>query len=189
MSERLNLRVARPEDSRALAQVHIETWRHTYAGMVPDHYLASLTLDGEARIWRRWINARGARESILVVETLPGDAALEQSRIVGFGHAGPARDRSPSHDGEVYTLYVDIDWQGRGVGRQLLSQLFAGLSRAGMGSAIIWVLARNPSRFFYEAVGGERFAERQERFAGVLLDEVAYAWSDLTALQGLKPEV
>lgn len=188
MTEELHLRAARPEDSRALAQVHIETWRHTYAGMVPDQYLASMTLDGQARSWRHWINVRTARESILLVETQPEDGAFEQSRIVGFGHAGPSRDRNSSQDGEVYTLYVDIDWQGRGIGRQLLDRLFTGLTQAGMGSAVIWVLASNPSRFFYEAVGGRRIAERQERFAGVLLDEVAYAWSDLAALQALKPD-
>ncbi|TQV80715.1 GNAT family N-acetyltransferase [Denitrobaculum tricleocarpae] len=189
MTERLKLRRARLQDSRALAQVHIETWRHTYAGMVPDQYLASMTLDEQARCWRHWINTSGARESILLVETLPEDKAPEQSRIVGFGHAGPARIRTPNRSGEVYTLYVDVDWQGQGIGRQLLHQLFAGLIEAGMDSAMIWVLASNPSRFFYEAVGGQRIAERRERFAGVLLDEIAYSWPDLNALQALKPGV
>lgn len=189
MTERLNLRAARREDSRALAQVHIDTWRHTYAGMVPDQYLASMTLDEQARSWRHWINTCSPRESILLVETLPEDGALAQSRIVGFGHAGPSRDRNLPHSGEVYTLYVDIDWQGRGIGRQLLDRLFTGLIEAGMESAVIWVLAKNPSRFFYEAVGGQRIAERQERFAGVLLDEVAYTWADSAALRGLKPRV
>lgn len=189
MTERLNLRAARREDSRALAKVHIDTWRHTYAGMVPDQYLASMTLDGQARTWRHWINARTARESILLVETLPEDGALAQGRIVGFGHAGPSRDRNPPQDGEVYTLYVDIDWQGRGIGQQLLDRLFTGLTEAGLESAIVWVLAKNPSRFFYEAMGGQRIAERQERFAGVLLDEVAYAWTDSAALRDLSSQV
>ncbi len=185
MSEELTLRVARPEDSRALAQVHIDTWRHTYAGMVPDQFLASMTLDDQTRSWRHWIKRGGKNERILLVETQSGGSVRQQGRIVGFGHAGPLRGRNPRHAGEVYTLYVDIDWQGRGIGRQLLGQLFGGLLDAGLESAVVWVLAKNPSRYFYEAMGGRRLAERQERFAGVMLDEVAYIWPDSAALRAL----
>ena len=45
--------------------------------------------------------------------------------------------------------------------------------------AVIWVLSANPSRFFYEALGGSAVAERQETFAGTILDETGYAWPDL----------
>lgn len=189
MTEKLILRHARPQDSRALAQVHIDTWRHTYAGMVPDRYLASMTLDGQARSWRQWIEACSARDTILLVETCIEDGGPSPGRIIAFGHAGPARSGDPAGLGEVYTLYVDIDWQGRGIGRHLLSQLFESLIEAGMEAAMLWVLANNPSRFFYEAMGGRRIAERREPFAGVLLDEIAYNWPDLTALQALKPGV
>lgn len=189
MTEKLILRSARPEDSRALTQVHIDTWRHTYAGMVPDRYLASMTLDGQARSWRQWIDAGTARDSILLVEARSEDCVPTPDRVVAFGHAGPARGGDPARLGEVYTLYVDIDWQGRGIGRYLLGQLFDRLIEAGMDSAMLWVLAGNPSRFFYEAMGGRRIAERREPFAGVLLDEVAYSWPDLAALQALKPGV
>ena len=185
MSEKLNLRAARPEDSRALAQVHIDTWRHTYAGMVPDQYLASMTLDDQTRSWRHWIKRGGKNETILLVETLPESDASGRGRIVGFGHAGPLRGRNPNRAGEVYTLYVDIDWQGQGIGRQLLGQLFKTMLDAGFESAVVWVLAKNPSRYFYEAMGGRRLAERQEKFAGVMLDEVAYIWPDSKALQAL----
>ena len=51
----------------------------------------------------------------------------------------------------------------------------------GLSDAFLWVLTGNPSRFFYEAMGGQTVAERQERFAGKLLDETAYAWPDLSA--------
>ena len=43
------------------------------------------------------------------------------------------------------------------------------------------MLGANPARFFYEALGGRRVAERKQRFAGVELEEAAYAWNDLSA--------
>lgn len=189
MSRRLQLRKALLQDSRELARVHVETWRHTYAGMVPDQYLTSLTIDAKAQAWKQWIARQGRNESILLAETRPDKANGETRRIVGFGHAGPSRDRNPPFAGEVYTLYVEVDWQGQGIGRQLLGCLFRDLLDYGISSAVIWVLASNPSRFFYEAMGGQRIAERQEPFAGVLLDEIAYGWPDPAALKSLTPEI
>jgi ribosomal protein S18 acetylase RimI-like enzyme len=296
MTQTLQLRHARLADCRDLARVHIETWRHSYAGIVPAGYLSGMSVEGQARNWRNWIAHRGRDEVILVVEklSLPDSAATEgqtgqedvtgapgsgdgtspdgltaaeaargspgragkpgrdgtngpagkrlpvqkpqpvkksqpaqksqpvkksqaakklqtagkqgpagtrgpaeshgtagspsgaaESRIIGFGHAGPARGTELSCRGEVYSLYVDIDWQGMGIGRQLLGRLFGDLLAAGLNSSIIWVLAGNPSRYFYEAVGGIRRAERQERFAGVLLDEVGYVWPDSAAMAAL----
>ena len=102
-------------------------------------------------------------------------------RVVGFASCGPAVSGPAGFAGEVYTLYVLPDWQERGVGRALLGACFAALRSAGLGSALIWVLADNPSRFFYEAMGGTRVGERDETLWGVVLHEAAYGWPDLAA--------
>ena len=44
---------------------------------------------------------------------------------------------------------------------------------------MIWVLADNPARFFYERMGGRRVGERDERLWGALLHEIGYGWSSL----------
>lgn len=169
----VRIRRARDQDAAAIARVHVETWRTTYAGLVPDRYLVGMSVSGQTFQWSKAIQRRGRGEVILVAELRDGGP------LVGFGSGGWSRPAGPPFDGEVYTLYVAGDWQGRGVGRRLLAGLFGGLARAGAASAFLWVLASNPSRFFYEALGGQRVAERQEPFAGVLLDEAAYAWPDL----------
>jgi hypothetical protein len=69
--------------------------------------------------------------------------------------------------------------EGRTLGRRLLGGLFESLVRRGVPDALLWVLANNPSRFFYEAMGGSRVAVRRESFAGEVLDETAYLWPDL----------
>ena len=65
-------------------------------------------------------------------------------------------------------------------GRGLLGALFSALSAAGCRSALVWVLAENPARFFYEAMGGTLIATREEPFHGVVLSECAYGWPDLS---------
>ena len=61
----------------------------------------------------------------------------------------------------------------------LLGALLSALSAAGCWSALVWVLAENPARFFYEAMVGTLIATREEPFHGVILNECAYGWPDL----------
>jgi hypothetical protein len=51
-----------------------------------------------------------------------------------------------------------------------------------MRSMIIWVLAGNPSRLFYEALGGREVGRQDIVIGGVVLEEIAYRWPDLGAL-------
>ena len=50
----------------------------------------------------------------------------------------------------------------------------------GYGCSFLWVLRDNPSRYFYERVGGKMVAERQEQLWGCVTDQICYGWSDLT---------
>ncbi len=183
MNADVSLRPARHGDAAAIARVHVETWRAAYAGIVPDDYLVAMTEAKQALQWNRTIRAATAPEAVLAAEStdVPG------GRIVGFGSCGPARGQPGGGpgggpgDGEVFTLYVAPDWQGQGIGRMLLEELFGRLHGGGLNHAIVWVLGANPARFFYEARGGRRIAERKQHFAGVDLEEAGYAWPDLGA--------
>jgi ribosomal protein S18 acetylase RimI-like enzyme len=81
--------------------------------------------------------------------------------------------------GEVYTLYVEPDFQNQGLGRRLLDALFRQLRAEGCDTAVLWMLADNPTRFFYEGLGGMPVGARTDTLAGRDVDEVAYAWRDL----------
>ncbi len=166
------LRRAKPADAAAIARVHVETWREAYAGLVPDAYLLAMTAAGRTASWRRILGQGG--DTTLVAEAPDG-------QVVGFGSCGQPRIGDLPFQGEVYALYVAIDWQGQGLGRRLLGALFSALRGAGVSDAYLWVLAGNPARFFYETMGGTRVAERRECFAGTLLAEIAYGWPDLGA--------
>jgi ribosomal protein S18 acetylase RimI-like enzyme len=167
------MRRATVADAAAIARIHVETWRATYAGMLPDTYLVNLYRGRQAAGWRRMLAGnRGPNVTLVMEEAGTG--------VVGFASAGLVRP----HDmpaggavrGEIYTLYVDGDAQGRGYGRALLQGVMASLFGNGLGDVVVWVLAANPSRFFYEVMGGAPLATRRERFAGAEIDEVGYVW-------------
>lgn len=166
------IRMATPGDAAAIAEIYVETWRAAYAGLLPDRALLRMSQYQHAAMWSRAISRRGRSEAVLVAE-------LSDGEVVGFGSCGRSRGTGLPYAGEVFTLYVLHDHQGTGVGRGLLGGLFQRLLEAKLNSALVWVLARNPARFFYEAMGGRRIAERMENLWGAAVPETAYGWPDL----------
>ena len=196
MTGQVVIRRARLADAAGIAGVHIETWQAAYAGVIQDSYLIELDHEDQTRAWRRDIMGRRPGTGILVATAKTGPEAGSQAgpkdgrneQVVGFGSWGRCRSAKLPYAGEIYMLYVADDWQGLGLGRRLLSTMFRELLQARRDSAFLWVLSANPSRFFYDAMGGRPVAERQEPFAGSLLEETAYAWPDLTRWLSIKPQ-
>jgi ribosomal protein S18 acetylase RimI-like enzyme len=160
------------EDARPIARIEVETWRSTYAGMVPDRVLTGMSEGRQTSCWNNFLRQR------------PGDVLVAEDpggRILGFGNCGRQRDRAIDFAGEVYTLYVRPEEQGAGIGRQLLDGLFHRLVACGHGSAVIWVVRANPSRFFYERLGGRLASHRAIPVGGQPVEALAYGWRDLAA--------
>ncbi len=168
-------RPARADDARGIARVYVAGWRDAYPGVLPDRVLRDLSRARHERSWRASI--------LNEPRSGPIHVAVENGRVVGFGSAGRTRFGTLQFAGEVFTLYVDTDARGRGVGRGLLLRLFGALEGAGLGSALVWALAANPYRHFYAALGGRQVAAWTERQWGVPLRQVAYGWADLAAVR------
>jgi GNAT superfamily N-acetyltransferase len=166
----ISVRQARPADSAHVARVYIDSWHDTYAGILPHRLLCAMTPRGQTARWSAAIRAKG-RESVLVAEC--------GGCIVGMTSFGPARDGTMGFDGEVYTLYVDPSFYGRGGGRALMRGAFVTLRKRGKSSCIIWAHAKNPVRFFYEAMGGRLIAERTAQMMGDAVLESAFGWHAL----------
>jgi len=165
------VRQAGTDDAPSVARIYVDSWQDTYAGIVPTRLLRALTHNGQAARWRSAIRAQG-RELVLVAES-------DGHGLVGMTSLGPARDGELGYDGEVYALYVDPTFFGQGTGRALLRAAFTVLRGRGYTSCLIWAHAKNPVRFFYEAMGGKLIAERVQRMMGDPVTEVAFGWRKL----------
>lgn len=173
----LTIRMARRADAAGIARIFIESWRETYANILPSSALSAMSEKSETQSWAAAIMRQSMRNPVLV-------ASDARDRLYGFLSAGPTRDRTLSFEGEVYTLYVAPGHTGQGIGRALLDWAFNLLRRAGFRSAIIWALADNPSRFFYEAQGGVLVAERPIRVFGGDKLEIGYGWRNMKPVFG-----
>ena len=174
------IRDANIADATGIADVHVQTWQSTYAGVLPDEYLVSLSVGRHAVMWHKWLANRRPKHHATV-------AVGDDGEIVGFASCGGVRGGNQAGGkgqvGEIFTLYVLPDFQGLGLGRGLVTRSFAALAGDACDSAIIWVLEANPSRFFYEAMGGRKVSVRQENFAGTMVAELAYGWDSLVVTQ------
>jgi GNAT superfamily N-acetyltransferase len=101
---------------------------------------------------------------------------------IGFASAGPNRGCEPAYPGELYAIFIRAEHQGRGIGRQLVAAVTHAFLREKVRSMLVWVLAANPFRAFYQRLGAQPLNTRKITLGGVELDEIACAWDDLALL-------
>ena len=105
-------------------------------------------------------------------------AAHGNGEIVGFTSGGPERSGDTIYTGEIYAIYLLASFQGQGIGHQLVRTLVSRLIQEGMTTLLVWVLAANPARAFYERLGGHPVREKTETIGDAPLLHVAYGWRD-----------
>ena len=172
----LTIRQARPEDARAIATVHVASWRSTYQGLVAADFLAKLSIEDRELMWTRTVaDPRHGKTTFLLV-------AEDGGSIVGFAAGGPERSGDPAHAAELYAIYVLEPAQRSGAGRRLTAELARRLVKAGLTSLLVWVLERNPARRFYERLGGTEVGRKVARIGEESHEEIAYGWRDARAL-------
>jgi GNAT superfamily N-acetyltransferase len=165
----LSVRCARPSDAADLARIYIESWQDTYAGLIPPSLLSAMSLKGHTARWQATMRGPGA---VLVAED-----ALHGA--IGLASLGTARDGTLGYEGEVYTLYVDPAFLGRGTGRALMAGAFDIFKDRKLRSCIIWAHAQNNACFFYERMGGKRVATRTVSLMGAATPEIGFGWKQL----------
>ena len=180
----MTVRRARPSDAAAIGAVHVAAWRSAYPGILPDDYLTRLSVARQAAYYdgaiRGGVGVHVLTASGLDVPARPLTAAAGP-RIVGFVTGDRARTRGLA-DGEIETLYVLDDWRERGLGRRLMRSAAAHLMTLGCRSVFLWVLRDNPSRWFYQRLGGKPVAESSVRVGGIDIAQVALVWDPIERL-------
>ncbi|MFC3125864.1 GNAT family N-acetyltransferase [Pseudoroseomonas globiformis] len=179
----IRIRRARPADATAIAEVHVDCWRNTYAGILPGTYLSGLSIMRIAAGYQRGMIERRNGEALFVA-VAPDGPAQTGSRIVGFASGARCRQRWSGLDaeGEIQTLYVQEDWRDLGIGRRLMRATAAHLAAIGCSSAMLWVLSDNPSRWFYQRLEGRTVASGKVRVDDKGVPQTAFCWDPIEKL-------
>jgi ribosomal protein S18 acetylase RimI-like enzyme len=171
MTGMVSIRSATMEDASSISRVHLEGWRTTYRGIVPDAYLAGLNAEERTIRWREILSS--ARR-VFVAE--------QNKEIVGFISGGAIREPLAGCDAELYSIYLLLPVRSQGIGTALLIELAKRLDEDGFESMAVWVLEANAATRFYEGSGAARVGAKEMEIEGARLAAAAYAWPSLKSL-------
>ena len=173
----IRVRFAKPDDATAIAAVHVAGWRGAYAGILPDAYLARMSMRRQIEHYTAAIRSGGVLVAVVADEDAPSG-----TRVVGFSTVGVRPRGTRLADGEIETLYVLDDWRDQGVGRSLMLGGAEYLEERGCKSVFLWVLRDNPSRWFYQRMGGKLAMESDIVVGGKSIVQAAYVWNPIERL-------
>lgn len=161
------LRPAVPEDTLAVARVHLSAWRAAYRTLLPDEYLDRLSAEERA------LKYDFPNPDPLTPQTI---VAEEGEMIVGFATTSRSRDESLKDFGELCALYVDPECWGRGFGVALAAAARARLIQLGFSDALLWVLKGNSraERFYRNDSWSPDGHERTDVVWGATVEEIRY---------------
>lgn len=162
----IRTRWSTPEDAGALADLHRQAWRYTYAGIIPGRALERI-IGSRGPKWWRHMHRRGA--SVLVVEL--------DGQVAGYARLGPVRPRLLKGTGEIYELYLAPEFHGAGLGEYLFQEARRRLISRGLTRLVVWSLAANELGCrFYLALGGREIGRTRTRIGGAALTRIGFAW-------------
>ncbi|CAN7183655.1 N-acetyltransferase family protein [Polaromonas sp. LjRoot131] len=144
-----SVRPATPRDAKTIAEIHVATWQVAYKDLMPEDYLAKITVEKRQAYWREAIEF--SEPQLLV--------ATEGDQVVGFVGFDRSRDAgTKSTVGEIWALYVLPEHWGKGAGLALWDGAREGLKEEGCTQVTLWVLLRNERalRFYEQAAGFKR---------------------------------
>jgi RimJ/RimL family protein N-acetyltransferase len=166
----LRIRPATRADAKAIAALHLASYRAAYEGLIPAEVLSSLRAEDRQRRWQ--VSLNDPQRQTLVAQD--DDDALT---LIGFAEVGPSRDDdAAAGTGELIALHVFQSRWRQGAGRALHDAAIATLAAWGFQIVTLWVLTGNTrARTFYEAMGWNHDGTAREYLAwGIKVPEVRY---------------
>jgi len=163
----MRIRDAKVKDAADIALIHLNTWRIAYAGIVPNSHLNSLSLE---RLQKHWENTLTQSIGNTIV------AVTEDEQVIGWAFFGPSRDKDGVGYGELYAIYLDSDYWGKGYGQELIFFAIEHLKKKGLTTITLWVLEKNKRTIrFYEKAGFKPDGGRKSiNIGGIDLVEIRF---------------
>lgn len=155
------------QDLKAVAYVHMQSWKKSYRGILPDDFLDQIQLESRLALRRRLFE-KPSRINLV---------AKCDSNVVGFCDGGPNRDSNIDADAELYAIYLLEIYQGKGFASALFNTLTERLKKLKYTKMCLWVLKDNDkARRFYEYKGGVGVNEKTIKIAEKEYLEVCYLY-------------
>jgi len=168
--EKITYRKAAAADALAVARVHVESWRKSFAEIVPQEFLDNMTIEKREQTFRQRFDE--ADYQMFVAETASNE-------IVGFADFGKAREGGFDFEAELYAIYLLYEFQGKRIGENLFRLCQNEMISGGVNSMYLMALAVSPYKSFYEKMGGQVVGRGNHFLALVEYETIIYGWNNL----------
>lgn len=167
------IRIAVQNDVLHIAEVHVQSWKETYQGMIKQEILDELSVEQRVQLWHQLVDEQN--HQLIVYES--------NGKVAGFldGYLNPNGKVA-----EIRAFYFLKDIQGQGIGRKMFEQFYQFIQLKGFQTLRLGVINQNPSRFFYEKMGGKVVGEEAIPEYGENIFEVFYQWDIPQILKGIE---
>lgn len=167
--ENITIRNMKKDDIPAVVDIQISGWREAYKGIIDDEQLNAM--DRAGRIKK--IEKSYLKYGFLVAE--------HQGEIVGFANYIDSNDftpQTPDADCELSAIYAEPDLKRQGIGTALFEYVKENLACKNKHKMVLWCLKDNePSKKFYEKMGGKIIGERLIKIGEKDYTEVCYSYN------------
>lgn len=173
MHDDYKIKPAAPEDVYKIARVHVDCWKTTYRGIVPDEKLDLMSYEKSAENWKNYF-LRDSKDPCNKIFLL-----VSRDTTVGFCAGGKVRKsskRTAGYKGEIKAVYILKEHQRKGFGRKFISVFEELFQKNGIFSYIIWVLKDNSSKEFYKKLGGKLLTTKTYEIGGKKLKGLCYGY-------------
>lgn len=166
----MEIRYATLTDAKGIAKVHVNSWKSTYRNIIPNEFLERLSYEQRTDLWKHNISKEG--NYVFVAVNIDGE-------IVGFADCGKKDSNNVDNSGDLTSIYLLEEYQEKGIGKQLLQQLFLKFEELGFNRVFVEVLEDNKTRYFYEYYGAKLIKSEEISIGGVQLNLHTYEWNNL----------
>ncbi|WP_394252032.1 GNAT family N-acetyltransferase [Vibrio profundi] len=178
----MEIRVAEYKDYERIAQLHANSWKKYYKGILADDYLENEVYDDRLVIWQTRLINPPFNQHVLLLE----EGGLLIGFVCAFGNHSFERGTF------IDALHVDDGFRGRGAGRTLLRELANWLEQYFSESGLYLEVMTDNSQAvgFYSSIGGKE--ELEQVWAapcGSKVKEKVYSWSSPKHLASNTQEV
>ncbi len=161
------IRLNRIEDQEGMAKIKVDSWQHTYKGIIDENYLNALNYESQTE---RYIESFDEyKNTVLVAED------NKTKEIIGYACFNPYENEFA--DAELISLYLSPKHTRKGIGTALFREVVKELKKYNKKNMIIWCLRDNKNAInFYKKLGANKTFDKMAKIGNKVYREDGFIY-------------
>lgn len=163
----IKVRKAVLNDIDSIVKIKINSWKETYKNILNDDFLNNMDYDENFKKFYKEIkNPDNVKQNYVITKN---------DKVIGYTKFQILENSE--YDSQIYAIYIDSKYKGKGYGTILLNYVKHLLKNCNCKNMILWCIYRNyPSRKFYLKKGGKEGKKIKSKIGNQNIYEISYIY-------------